>query len=156
MSKKFLLDGMLGSLARWMRICGYDAEYRRDMDDDSLMEEAMETERILLTRDKTLVERSKKLGIKTIYVSGESIVDRLRRVRDECNINLEPVISRCPKCNGILEEVEEEEIRAEIPPVSLDIFDHFWKCSSCGSVFWKGSHWDNIKQVVSQIDRDCQ
>ena len=54
---RFLCDEMLTGLARWLRIAGYDTAIvvrgRRDRD---LVEQANSENRILLTRDRRLVE----------------------------------------------------------------------------------------------------
>jgi len=68
---------MLGSLARWLRICGYDTEYRRDTEDDKLIEEAEATGRILLTRDRQLSIIAGKRDVESILVKGSSDYEEL-------------------------------------------------------------------------------
>jgi len=148
MEKLFLLDGMLGSVARWLRICGYDTIYRKNADDEELMEEAFRSSRILVTGDKMLAKRAKKRGIESFYIQGKSIIDRLRRIGTKYNLNLEASEARCPNCNGELYKTDKEEIKNLIPQRSLEAYSNFWRCKSCGSVFWRGSHWENIKHTL--------
>ncbi|MEJ2081418.1 MAG: Mut7-C RNAse domain-containing protein [Acidobacteriota bacterium] len=54
---RFFADAMLGTLARWLRILGYDTEYQRDVDDDDLVRRCVAEGRIALTKDRRLVER---------------------------------------------------------------------------------------------------
>ena len=152
MKPRFLVDSMLGSLARWLRIGGYDAEYRRDADDDSLMEEASRTGRILLTRDRVLALRAKKRGVETILVEGEGDVEQLGALAAALGLDLDPSNSRCPKCNGSLTRVSRDQVRDRVPEASLEAFDVFWVCDSCGCVYWRGSHWDQIASTLDEAD----
>ena len=61
---RFLLDGMLGSLARWLRICGYEASFMENTSDDELIRRALEGDLILLSRDKQLCRKAQKEGLK--------------------------------------------------------------------------------------------
>jgi len=153
MKPRFLVDSMLGSLARWLRIGGYDAEYRRDAEDDSLMEEASRTGRILLTRDRVLVLRAKKRGVETILVEGAGEVEQLGALAAALGLELDPSNSRCPKCNGSLTRVSRDEVRDRVPEASLEAFDLFWMCGSCGGVYWRGSHWDQIASTIEAADK---
>ncbi len=153
MKPRFLVDSMLGSLARWLRISGYDAEYRRDADDDSLMEEASRSGRVLLTRDRVLAVRAKKRDIEAFLVNGEGDVEQLGELAAALGLELDPSSSRCPRCNGILTRVERDQVRDRVPEASLEAFDVFWVCGSCGGVYWRGSHWDQIASTIKEADK---
>jgi uncharacterized protein with PIN domain len=153
MRPRFLVDGMLGSLARWLRISGYDTEYRREADDDSLMEESSKTGRVLLTRDRELALRAKKRGIEAVLVDGEDDVAQLGDLAAALGLELDPSCSRCPKCNGPLTRVEKEQVRDRVPEASLEAFDVFWVCGICGGVYWRGSHWDQIVSTLEEAER---
>lgn len=152
MKPRFLVDSMLGSLARWLRIGGYDTEYRRDADDDSLMEEASRTGRVLLTRDRVLVLRAKKRGVETILVEGEGDVEQLGALAAALGLELDTSNSRCPRCNGSLTQVDRDQVRDRVPEASLEAFDVFWVCGSCGGVYWRGSHWDQIASTLEEAE----
>ena len=50
---KFLCDQMLGTLAKWLRIYGFDTFYaNRDISDSELLDISKKENRILITRDK--------------------------------------------------------------------------------------------------------
>ena len=149
---RFLIDGMLGSLARWLRICGYDVDYNVDKEDQELIEIALKGKHILLTRDKALFQRAKKKEINVCYVTGKTITNRLRQVSSELGINLTPSITRCPKCNGSLKPTDKNNIKTQIPPKTFKTFHEFWLCTICNSVYWKGGHWDNIQNTLNQIN----
>jgi uncharacterized protein with PIN domain len=148
MSPRFLLDGMLGSLTRWLRISGYDSEYRRDTDDNDLIQEADREGRILVTRDKELFQRAKKRDVVAILVESDKDAEQLSEVARKIGLVLEPRESRCPKCNGLLVQKEKFLIKGKVPASSLEAFNEFWVCESCGSVYWKGSHWNQIRLTI--------
>ncbi|MHC4429729.1 MAG: Mut7-C RNAse domain-containing protein [Planctomycetota bacterium] len=52
---RFMADAMLGRLARWLRLLGFDTAWEADIDDTDLVRRAAEERRIVLTRDRILV-----------------------------------------------------------------------------------------------------
>jgi uncharacterized protein with PIN domain len=153
MGPRFLVDSMLGSLSRWLRITGFDAEYRRDADDEDLLSEASASGRVLLTRDRALAARAAKRGIKALLLETDDDADQLAVVAASLKLELDPSNSRCPKCNGALVKAEKERIVEQVPEASLAAFDEFWVCRDCGSVFWRGSHWDKIVSTLEKAGR---
>jgi uncharacterized protein with PIN domain len=148
---RFILDGMLGSLSRWLRICGYNATYRRDVPDDDLIEEADRTGSILLTKDKELVSRARKRGIPSYYVEGLSDEERLEFLINNLNLVLEPLNSRCPRCNNRLKKTDKSKIKDKVPKRTYENQDEFWLCENCSNVYWKGSHWANISRILEKL-----
>ena len=95
---KFVADGMLGSLSRWLRMMGHDVEYSASFDDDKLLALAKEEGRVLLTRDLELYKRSTARGIDAFYVEGKNEAERLAAIAGRFGIGLEVDLrtSRCP------------------------------------------------------------
>jgi uncharacterized protein with PIN domain len=58
----FILDGMLGKLARWLRMMGHDVKYSNKMDDAELLVIAKKDSRVLLTKDFALYRFGDRLG----------------------------------------------------------------------------------------------
>ncbi|MEJ2241923.1 MAG: Mut7-C RNAse domain-containing protein [Candidatus Bathyarchaeota archaeon] len=141
-SLKFITDGMLGKLSRWLRIIGHDVQYYKSVSDENLIEWAISRNRILLTKDQRLVQQAMKRGVKAFFVEGTEIVTKLSSVILHFNLTLEIdfTISRCPKCNGRLIMVSKDSIREKIPDLTSIYFDKYWKCEKCGQIYWLGSH----------------
>ena len=144
----FIVDGMLGSLARWLRIAGFDSIYFRGMDDDLLLEETSCSSRIMLTRDRELYQRSQKLDLRSIYLESEDTNAQLSHLKTELDLELSASNSRCPRCNGLLKVTPKAEVEDMVPPESFNAFDEFWVCGGCSRAYWKGSHWERIRATL--------
>lgn len=162
---RLLLDVMLGKLATYLRMCGYDAAYALDRDaegsessdsssakeppfdpraDDDLLALARAEDRLVLTRDTRLAERADE----SLLLESLDVVGQLREL-DAAGFDLalsEP--SRCARCNGTLESVFEGPTPEYAPePTERPV----WRCRSCGRYYWKGSHWDDVEETLSSL-----
>jgi hypothetical protein len=148
---RFLCDQMLGSLAKWLRILGHDAAYVREGegDDDRLLERAADEERVLLTRDKELADRAAG----AVLIEGTSLERQLRRVFDACDVevSVDAMLSRCTVCNVPVVAVDKTEVRGDVPEHAYEMHERFWRCPSCGRVYWKGTHWDNMRGFIERF-----
>jgi len=145
---------MLGKLTRWLRLFGFDSEYRRTFSDEDLINLALEERRILLTRDVDLHRRAKRTGVETLLVEGRTEAEELAEVsvRLGMELKVEPAESRCPKCDAPLKEVEKREVRDRVPPKTYEVYNEFWACERCGQVYWRGAHWRNIQRIVEEAN----
>ena len=57
-SNKFIVDAMLGTLAKWLRMMGYDTLYSKSYNDAQILSIAARTGRIIITSDKGLHRRA--------------------------------------------------------------------------------------------------
>ena len=151
MAPRFLLDGMLGSLARWLRILGYDTLYHIDMEDDLLRAEAQDSKRVLVTRDAELHKIAKKTGLNSVLIHSDHIMEQLKELVDAQDISLIPMNTRCPRCNGDLEPADKDDITGKVPLESYNLFDEYWVCTMCKALYWKGSHWVQIEETLNKI-----
>ena len=151
MAPRFLLDGMLGSLARWLRILGYDTVYHVDMEDDKLRDEAKGSDRILVTRDTELYQKTANSGTEALLIHSEHTTEQLKELVDALGIKLVPMNTRCPRCNGDLKPIDKNEIDGKVPEESYKAFDDYWICTDCNAIYWKGSHWIQIEETLSKI-----
>ena len=152
MAPRFLLDGMLGSLARWLRILGYDTVYHIDMEDDKLRAEAESSHRVLITRDAELYRKTVSSGADAVLIHSEHIREQLKELVDTMSISLIPMNTRCPRCNGALAYIDKDKISGKVPEESYNVFDEYWICSECNAIYWKGSHWIQIEETLSKIE----
>jgi uncharacterized protein with PIN domain len=146
----FLLDVMCGKLATMLRFCGYDAAYALDRgtrDDDRLLDIARREDRTLLTRDVELAQRA---GDRGRCLTERDTDDQLRELAAYgLDISLDSEPHYCGDCNGPVETVPDDDPTPEYAP-STEEFD-IWRCRDCGQYFWKGSHWESMKQRLAAI-----
>ena len=135
---------MLGRLARWMRLLGFDVLYPDTSDDKELLKFA--DERIILTRDKELGKKENVFLIKSVKID-----EQLNQVINELNLKISRPLSRCSVCNQILAEVEKSSVKALVPERIYNNHDTFWRCPDCNRIYWKGSHYDKIMDTVSRL-----
>lgn len=146
---RLLLDAMLGKLATYLRMCGYDAAYALDRsveDDDAVLALARAEGRTLVTRDAALAERA---GEDALLLRTKEVADQLRELRDagfELSLG-EPV--RCSRCNGRLVRVTAGEATPEYAPDPDE--EAVWRCPACGQCYWRGSHWDDVSRRLNGL-----
>ncbi len=149
----FMADEMLGSLARWLRIMGYDTLYARDEGDNAILETARMEGRFLLTRDKELAAR---MGEKGVYITSDVLDDQLQQVTKQFNLVPDDSSVRCTVCNGELEAVDAERARGNVPEGALAANSDFFVCKSCGKFYWRGTHWINIRKKLEALAEQNQ
>lgn len=147
---EFIVDGMLGKMARWLRMLGYDTKYSSSMSDDEILKAASEEGRVILTRDYEFFKRANVHGVKAVFVEGNTNAEKLADLSRQLNISLEINIneSRCPKCNAKIASIRKEKVKDKVPESTYSFYDEFWECSSCGQIYWKGSHWKKINNIL--------
>ncbi|MEW6618269.1 MAG: Mut7-C RNAse domain-containing protein [bacterium] len=146
---KFIADDMLGKLAKWLRILGYDTIYYRTQNDYDLIEIAQNEGRILLTRDSQL---ARNWIVPTLLIKDEIIDEQLKQVIQRFKIEIGcALFSRCPKCNTLLIEIDKEAIKDKLPEFVYQTYNEFWSCPTCNRYYWQGSHWMNIKAKVENL-----
>jgi len=142
----FLLDGMLGSLARWLRIMGYDSVYLRDEADRELLTAL--GDRYLLTRDRQLAQRA---GARGFYLESDELEVQLSAVVERFGLRFDVERTRCTACNGRLGKVPKEQVEHKVPEGTWSGHQDFWVCRDCGKVYWQGAHWKNIRDRLDKI-----
>jgi len=149
----FIADEMLGSLARWLRIMGYDTVYAKDRGDNAILEAAKEEGRYLLTRDKELAARMGEIGV---YVVSDDLDAQLQQVAKRFELTADDSLVRCTVCNGELEVVDAERARGSVPEGALAANSVFFVCKNCGKFYWRGTHWINIRKKLESLSQQNQ
>jgi uncharacterized protein with PIN domain len=147
---KFVADGMLGSLSRWLRMMGHDVEYSTLLDEDALLALAKKEGRILLTKDLELYKRANAKKIDVFYVEGNNEADRLATLAERFDLGLEIDLrtSRCPKCNTPIQPAPKTCVANRVEKKTFTHYDEFWECPKCKKVYWQGSHWPKIQATL--------
>lgn len=139
---RFLVDGMLGRLAKWLRLLGYDAAYENAADDLELARRARAEGRILLTRDRELARRR---GLHVFLIQSDEVQGQveevLRLVAARFGATERGQLrARCSICNLPLERLRPSAVVDRVPPYVLRTQSVFWHCRRCGRIYWNGTH----------------
>ena len=147
---KFMADGMLGKLTRWLRMLGQDVKYLNNAEDADLLAAAKKEKRILLTRDFELYQRALGKSIDAFYLQGASGEEKLAELARRYRIPLEIDMSssRCPKCNFTVKRMSKTEAEKVVEKNTSEHYAEFWQCPNCGQVYWQGAHWDKIRKSL--------
>jgi uncharacterized protein len=147
---KFIADGMLGKLTRWLRMLGQDVEYSKNAEDMDLLAAAKKENRILLTRDFELYQRALGKNIDAFYVQGSTGEEKLAELAKRYDVPLEIDMSksRCPKCNELVKPVPREKLAETVEKNTFEHYSEFWQCSKCGQIYWQGAHWTKIEKSL--------
>ena len=154
---RFYADSMLGKLSRFLRFLGYDTLYRREETVEEMLVISKNDSRIILSSSQSVHSLCKKQNIESIFLSSIEISDQLKVIKSNLNLEYQvpvnPDLMRCSVCNGSLKSKTKIEILSRIPEGTAKHYDNFWECESCSKIFWLGSHWEDIKRIISKLDK---
>ncbi len=147
---RFLLDVHLGTLARLLRLLGFDVYYRNDLEDAEIAHLAEETGRIVLSRDRELLKRKKIQH--SLLIASTDPFQQLVQVLSAFELfdTMKP-FSRCSACGEYLEQVTEEQVYDQLPQAVRNKYTIFYRCPACGKLFWKGDHLRTIQPLLEKI-----
>jgi uncharacterized protein with PIN domain len=149
----FMVDHMLIKLGKYLRILGYDAEWDTKLRTHELIWKANSEGRIFLSRNKHIPKQYPQ-PYHLIHVEPTDPVEQLAMVCSILSLDTTGrLFSRCIRCNVELNKIENKsEVKGHVHPNVYEHYDTFYRCSSCGTIFWKGSHVKNtclkLKQVI--------
>ncbi len=144
---RFVCDVMLGKLAKYLRLFGFDTIYART---EKSVEGYLDRDRdrILLTR-----RRSSPAAARTIQIKSEIVREQLRELAGviRAGIRKEMILNRCLACNVELADVDRTEIEPLVPEFVYHNYRRFRICPSCKRVYWEGSHTLGMQQLIEEI-----
>lgn len=149
---RFILDVHLGKLASYLRMLGFDSTYSRNWDDQEIIARSLKEGRIILSRDVGLLKHNRVSH--GYWVRHDLPLEQLEEVIRslELSSQFEP-FTRCMECNGAIHAVSREAIRDQIDPQILERFDAFWQCADCHRIYWRGSHYERMKERIECLSR---
>lgn len=152
---KFLVDAMLGKLARWLRMLGHDVIYSVEFNDSELLDLMNREKRVLLTKDLELYKTAIRKSLDAYYIEGKSEIERLAEIakRYALSLDVDMNISHCPICNTQLLATPKEQLKNELEKNTFTFYDEFWKCFNCGQIYWQGAHWKQINNTLNQAKK---
>jgi len=139
---RFLADEMLGRLAKWLRLVGYDTKYARSISDSELLELAESEKRVILTRDTLLIRRKRCQNY--IFIHYDRWRDQLREVFLAAGLDCESALTVCAVCNEALAPTDRDSVKTLVPPYVYESRQSFARCPGCLRVYWAATHTERI------------
>lgn len=141
---------MLGKLARWLILMGYDAAYGGSTATDlELLSRAMKEGRVFLTRDRRIPPVA---GLTQVVIRTETLEAQLKETLSAVAAEPDPArwFTRCAECNVPLQVVPRERALALVPPKVRELDTTFRRCGECGRVYWDGTHVERARQKLAR------
>jgi hypothetical protein len=145
---RFVVDTHLGSLARLLRMMGFDTLHENGFADDEIERIAAAQGRIVLTRDRDLLKR--RSITHGCYVRALRSQQQLREIFERLDLarSARP-FTLCPVCNAALHAVAKAQVEHMLPPHVRELYQRFSTCEACARVFWEGDHWQRVRAMVA-------
>lgn len=146
----FILDVHLGRLAAYLRMLGFDTFYRNDYNDPELANISASENRILLTCDRRLLMRKQvNYGY---FVRARQPQQQIVEILQHFDLyDKQKPFSRCMLCNGKTRPVSKQQIESRLLPKTKQYFDKFYQCESCDKIYWQGSHYLKMQELINKI-----
>jgi len=146
---RFVADVHLGSLARYLRLLGFDTTWERDLDDDFIIDIALDEDRIILTRDKGILKNGRVTH--GYWLRATDPLQQVEEVVRALSLAgcIEPY-TRCMECNGELESIKRREAARAVPLQVFIVYREFKRCRSCKRVYWRGSHIKRLDKIIER------
>jgi uncharacterized protein with PIN domain len=146
---KFILDVHLGTLARRLRLLGFDSLYSNRFHDREIVGIASKEKRIILTRDIGMLMRSRV--VYGSWIRSQDPEKQTAEVVDHFALRrwIAP-FHRCTVCNGRIERINRESVRDMVKPEIWEFQREFYRCDTCDRIYWKGTHFERMEHVVGE------
>ena len=146
---RFIVTKELGKLVRWLRIIGFDTLYYQEADIGKLAIMALRDKRIIITRNRGIPHLKKTM----VVINAEDIFEQLRELKEKLDLTIQPdtIFTRCTLCNTVLEPIAKADVQKKVPKYVFTEQENFRRCPACDKIYWQGSHWGNIKEVIAKL-----
>ncbi len=150
MPLRFLADRMVGSLAKWLRILGYDTVYMPEVSPTSVKREARRQGRILLTRRTCFLNQKDMPPF--VFIRADRFREQLKQVCTDLHLTVSPaLLRRCSKCNQELASIDRARVQARVPAYVWQTQSTFLYCRQCQRVYWNATHRERILEELRHM-----
>jgi len=145
---RLIADVMLGRLAKWLRLLGYDTRYSNSADDVTLLRIAQAEDRALLTRDRAL---SRRRGVRAIWIESQDLPAPFPQVQAAIGPTPDGGLTRCAVCNARLEPTDKADVQARVPPYVFQTQGEFRRCPQCDRIYWPATHVERMQEMIGTL-----
>ncbi|MFO7773639.1 MAG: Mut7-C RNAse domain-containing protein [Dehalococcoidia bacterium] len=154
METKFIVDNNVGKLARWLRLIGYDTLLFKQKDDSSMINVALNEDRVILTKDTEFMKRRLVTNgkVKALLIEQDDPRSQIRGVAKalQLDYHFRP-FSLCLECNEPLLPRSKEEVQSLVPPHVFETQTQYTECPACHRVYWQGTHWRAMVEKLQDL-----
>ncbi len=149
---RFVVDSHLGKLVRHLRLLGFDSFYKKVFPDPEIVQIAVKEKRVVLTRDIGLLKN--KVVKSAYWLRTPDPLQQLKDVLKQFNLysKINP-FSLCLECNGKIKRVAKQRISGHLPSKVKEYYNKFYQCQSCRKIYWQGSHYNKLSQIVGRVKK---
>jgi len=153
MRARFIVDTNVGKLARWLRMLGYDTLFINNIDDEELIAIGLKEKRVLLTKDTQIMQRRVVISsrLKALLIVDDNPKAQLLQVVRAMKLDQERKFTLCLECNEPLVPKRKDEVQELVPPYVFKTQSQYFQCPTCHRIYWRGTHWQRMKQEVETL-----
>jgi len=141
---------MLGRLATWLRLMGFDTTYGSHLSARALVRHARDEGRIILTRDRRLRRVSEPPPM--LFIISDHFRDQLRQVVDAFQLDpFSRTFTRCARCNVLVLPIDKAAVADRVPPYVLATQERFVHCPRCRRIYWPATHSDHLQAELRAL-----
>ena len=146
---RFLVDRPLQGLAKWLRLCGFDAALT-SLSPQRQGLPAPVPGTCIVTRQAGRAQAPRDDVLVLAANDPDSQLAEVFRRLQLSRRDLAP-LSRCGECNDLLTPVPREQALGSVPEHVFHTQAEFFQCPRCGRFYWPGSHPPRIAAKLQQV-----
>lgn len=145
--KRFVVDSMLGKVAKWLRVLGFDARYER-LTRQKQLDEYRKEGFWLVTRNRRWYGQPK-----TLWIEANDPKEQFRELVSQVPISPQEIrfLHRCILCNHLLYEIPREQVYGSVPDYVFENNTSFYQCPNCRRIYWSGSHPKRMRSRLREM-----
>ena len=144
---RFVLDSMLGKLAKWLRVMGYDSYYKKRYTLSEIY--SLSKDRIFITKNTKLAMR-----IGGILLRKNNVEEQIEELKRYIELKPDPRnwFSRCIVCNTELISADPDDAKESVPEyVYIENKDKIKFCPTCNRFYWPGTHKERMVKKLKEL-----
>ncbi len=147
---KFILDVHLGTLAKYMRMLGFDTLYKNNYEDEEIVRISLKEKRTILTKDRGMLKRSEVTH--GYWIRNTNLDKQIIEVVNRFDLKDQvKELSRCLLCNSPLKKILKDKVIDRLPQKVKQYQNQFCYCKHCNKVYWKGSHYTKMAAIIEKL-----
>ena len=92
-------------------------------------------------------------GIKILRIRSNFVKEQIFQVIKELELKIDQdcMFSRCTICNQEVRPIDKRHIKDRVPEYVYRTQKDFSICPKCKRIYWQGSHWGNVSEILEKI-----